>query len=674
MSYQKKYYYTFVKLKSTEVHTVEIWHNTEDVIVAEEIQGHMNPFTVEMPELDHKFQVVRGSGCVLNLLSDTDMKFFTSLYHVDPTEFMVKHYIGELLNFVGYLNAEMITEPYDIDFNYQISLTGNDGFSLMDRFSFLQSDGTNYEGILSKWDLIQIIFTKIGLPYYGINVSLSTTFAAFSGAAGSTILHESYVNCANFYDEDKKPMSLREVMESILAPYGAYIRLDQGYIYITDINILAQGGNITYKQFANFLGTYSYSGQITIDNEKTISEIGYKGTGTQIEMSGGVNRQVVEYSPYPVKNIIDESIVGLGEFTGIPAIFNTKDNYYYRTLTGNTYWSLNPVASFEQSYYNDFNDGNIYIRWPRLGIPYVNQKIAELIVNPYLNLSKPEYGNPDDLYRMLNFQIRCEILTKTKDNPYDSDESYGVVTQIITYWSIKIGDKYFDNTLFASPRWTTTPVLCRLATSNGGLNILDNFIQFDFLADVDTDLNGNIEIEIWSDYEIYGDGGGLLSDKVKEIWVKNIELNLKRIYDKEIPDSDISFIGLLDKMFQNEGEKIRLTCGTDAVLCDRGKIMKLDGTVYSDILEWTRNSQTFKIEELLLASLSSNYRSGFITLSNVKLKSGFSLQNVITDTFIGTKKLMVKSANINYHEDMIECSLVEVTPDELIIVKDPTIF
>ncbi|MEN6295612.1 MAG: hypothetical protein ABFD61_05740, partial [Chloroherpetonaceae bacterium] len=94
MAYQKKYYFSFKDIRLTErTHLVELWQNTETVLTAEEIKGHMNPFSVEMPEIDHKFQVVRGRGCQINLLSETDMKFFTGLYHVNPTDFMVKHYI-----------------------------------------------------------------------------------------------------------------------------------------------------------------------------------------------------------------------------------------------------------------------------------------------------------------------------------------------------------------------------------------------------------------------------------------------------------------------------------------------------------------------------------------------------------------------------------------------------
>ncbi|MCW0484654.1 hypothetical protein [Gaoshiqia sediminis] len=120
----------------------------------------------------------------------------------------------------------------------------------MDRFNFIQADGNNYTGIKSKYELLQIIFNKIGLPFSELLISLSTTFTEYSGLSNKTILHESYINCENFYDEDNKPMTLREVLESTLAPYGGIIFQESGNIIITDIHTLAANSTIIYKRFS----------------------------------------------------------------------------------------------------------------------------------------------------------------------------------------------------------------------------------------------------------------------------------------------------------------------------------------------------------------------------------------------------------------------------------------
>lgn len=683
MAYQKKYYYTFVKLGTTEVHTVELWQNTGATLTAEQVTGHMNPFVVEMPELDHKFQVVRGSGCTINLLSKTDGQFFTGLYHVDPQEFMVKHYIGGSLNWIGYLNAEMTDEPYDINFNYPFSITGNDGFSLMDRFSFVQSDSTPYTGIKSKFEILQICLNKIALPYDEIRIAIATTGPTIG--VNESLLHVSYVNCANFYDEDGKPMSLREVIESILAPYGAYIRLEDTNIQICDIDTLARNSTVTYKRFIQSTGVYN--GAIAIPNTKDVSTIKYAGTGTRKELSGGVNRQVVSYSPYPVKTALPQTLASIDEFATVPGSFSTKDGYNYRTLEDCEAWEINPIydvslnpPTFEESYYTDPNDSVLYLRYPRYG--GVNTMISSLKINNFLSV-----GNPTTDLKIIKgaaLLITGGILVKTRNNPYDQTETQKEIQNVAVSARVKIGSEYFTY----PDGWTTTAGNIFIPTSTGQNEVLaDEFVpigengqglritigNFLEIFPLGGDTVGEFDLEIWSEYTArsYNTNTDVTNHTdVKEIWLRNLAVEIVDINGSEIPDTDKEFIGLLDKTFQNEGEKITLTCGSQNVFADRARIMWNDSEGYHPQILWTRNAQSGTIEELLLVSLSSNYRAGFITLSGMKLKQSFSLQNVITDTsYLSTKKLMVKSATINYHENSVECSLVEISPDDLTIVR-----
>lgn len=660
MSYQKKYYFQFT-YRRDRIHVVELWQNTEDVITAEEIKSVPPPFNVEMPEITHKFQVVRGAGCQINLLSETDQKFLTGLYHVNPTDFMVKHYIDEVLDWLGYLNAEMMTEPYDINFNYLVSVTGNDGFSLMDRFSFIQSNESDYTGIKSKFELLQIVFEKIGLPFNEYRIKLSTTFTGYSGLSNSTILHESYEDCANFYDEDGKPMSLREVVESILAPYGACIRAEGGNIFIVDIHSLALLDTITYQRFT--MSTGAYAGTVSIANVKSVSDIGYLGTGQSIERSGGVNRQVVAYSPYPVKNILPVSISELSEF-GTVGEWAAYLGYYRKSLADNLYWT---GTRFEASKANLNTEVSYYMKVYE-GI--TNNVIAELKQKPYLvfpAITTDDFGNVSGL-KML---ITGEMLLRTKDNPYNDSQDDGTLYAFSTIlMEVTCGDKYYvgASTPDGAAVWQTDQGYFTATVGKpNNAEINNDWIGFGDGGPIgipiffESAVHGEFNVKI-IDYSVFG-----------EMWLRNIEIKLTDWNNNEIPDDDIEYIGLLDRNFQNEGEKITLTCGTDSQYADRGKILKYIAPDYSSILEWTRNGQTFKIEELLLGSISSNYRAGFVTLMGMKLRNTFSLQNVITDTFIGAAKMMVKYAIINYYDDVVECSLVEILPDELIIVKDTTV-
>jgi len=91
--------------------------------------------------------------------------------------------------------------------------------------------------------------------------------------------------------------------------------------------------------------------------------------------------------------------------------------------------------------------------------------------------------------------------------------------------------------------------------------------------------------------------------------------------------------------------------------------MYLD-TIYKPIKQWTRAGQTFKIEQLLLNSLSSNYKSGFYSLNNLELNNSINPINILKDSvYLNGKQFMVTSFKINYQDSTISCSLTEISAD-----------
>lgn len=694
MAYQKKYFVEYRTLKQGSVlHTIELWQDTTDVLTAEEVKGAQSPFIVELPELDHKFQVVRGTGATISLLSATDMKFFSGLEHVDFREFKVLHYIDGVLNWCGYLNADMQSEPYDIDFNYLISTTANDGFALLDRYRFLQSDESKYTGIKSKWELLQICLNKLALPYIDIRIKIATTFTGFSGDTDKTILHESFVNCSNFYDEDGEAMTLREVLDSILAPYGAFICQSNASIYISDVHTMAGGGTIAFQQFN--ASTYAYVADVNFVAEKDVSSIGYFGTGHSIERAGGTNQQRVVYSPYQQKEIINESIITPEEFTTIPATFSTKDGYNYRTLSGHSIWQVSSPADFEESYLATGNERFVYLRLSRISndisqfqLPTEKQSYLTVLSARLSDIISISGRRGKRYLDGLAIHVTGKILAKTKANPYDATYTSGEISlgsdkvvALLNNYACNIGDLYYDQSLNS---WSTTPYFESYFQTSKNNEIISN--QWNDLGvngeglliklgNIDDELlfNGYFNFQIWSNTKIRKQGGELLTNDLAldETWIRNLKFSLVNLDGSEIEDSDSEYIGKLNKLFSQEGEEIQLKTGSNSKFSDLGMIIRPDGDGYAVVTEWTRAGETYRIEELLLNSLCSNYRMNFITLINMNLKNEFGIMNVITDsTYLSGKKFMVKSANIDFAEYRNTVNLVEISEDVLDIVKE----
>ena len=167
-NFQKKYYYDFKSVDGKN-HTVEIWQDTPTVIIATKINGAPYPFVVTLPGITHKFQPVRGTGADLNLFATSTMQFM-DLYTANMQEYQVRHYINSTLNWCGFLDTELFSSDLSRQKNYSVEITANDGFALLDRINYVQSDGSKYTGFTSQYELLKFIIQKLNLPYINIYI------------------------------------------------------------------------------------------------------------------------------------------------------------------------------------------------------------------------------------------------------------------------------------------------------------------------------------------------------------------------------------------------------------------------------------------------------------------------------------------------------------------------
>lgn len=236
MAFGKIYYYTF-KDNDEQEYTVEIWKDGFSG-TTQLIKGDTSPFNVNYPTTTNKLQTIRGAGCDLNLLSETSMKF-VDLYIIDMLQVQIKLYKGSNMIWLGYLNSELYSEPFNEYDNYSVALTGTDGLALLERLDFLQDDGSIYTGFSDNWTIVKNILQKLNLDWNNIYVGLSTTSPEITQTSTENILERTYSLLENYYDEDGVAMNCREVLEVILKAFGAYIQIINGNVYITDNNLIA---------------------------------------------------------------------------------------------------------------------------------------------------------------------------------------------------------------------------------------------------------------------------------------------------------------------------------------------------------------------------------------------------------------------------------------------------
>lgn len=301
MSYQKKYYYSFGSINNN-LYTVEIWQDiTGTTLTAEEIIADETPFIITYPKVS-KFETIRGSGVDFSLTSTSNMKFL-DLYTSNMKEYQVRLYSGSTMLWNGYLNSEVYSEDFSYNNNYQVQFTANDGLALLDRMQYLKIDGTKYDGFTTLRNIINTLLGKIGLAWNNIYFSVSTTSDDLTIDEDETIFDKIYTYQSNYYDEDDVPMSCREVLESILKPFGVFVKIINSSVYFIDTNTYATG---SYASFKKYNSMFFYDSEVVIDLDLgDVSIIGFTSSEQTLNMLPSINKQKIICSKYIDDVIVD---------------------------------------------------------------------------------------------------------------------------------------------------------------------------------------------------------------------------------------------------------------------------------------------------------------------------------------------------------------------------------
>ena len=264
-----------------------------------EMEGQPDPITIMLPTND-RFEVVRATGATLNLMSTTDMQFSNpGFIGDDPKEWLVEYLEDGTPMWFGYLERKMYTEPYTEVENYPITLYVQDGFNLLGRIRFTDA-GVPYRGTMTQWEIIKLILEKWGLmdQVTLVHVGLSTYSRQiwYLDENYNHVLEGVFVKMENYIDEDGMPMTCREVLDTILKPYGAIIQRQGTEIYIYDINGLAGGGD-DYPSAPDGRSVVGWT--TTYDNTFVLSGAGSTAPGWSDVYDHGIYRRGGKFSVYP---------------------------------------------------------------------------------------------------------------------------------------------------------------------------------------------------------------------------------------------------------------------------------------------------------------------------------------------------------------------------------------
>lgn len=709
MSFKKKYWYTFKDLKNTK-YTVEIWQDTTGTLTAQEIRGDENPFLIQYSDVS-KFDIIRGSGCELNLLSETDRQFY-NLYTADMMEFKLKVYKENSLIWLGYLDSELYSEPFNEIKNYPVRFSGTDGFALLERMNYLDTSGNKYIGLDTQWNVIKNILLKLGLEWNNLFISLSTTSNNFSIGSNETIFHKTYLNNQNWYNEDNDPETCRDVLEHILKIYGCFIIQDNASLYIVDVNTIAKGLTTSFKKFDS---SFNYVSTVDLNlNLGDISTIKFAESNQQLNVIGGFNKQVITYSPYIKPEIINfdakkdfssvststtygtspyqwtESIYnfsdtwtasGLGKFAGYVGanIANEDKSDYYLKLTKyptNQAVPTNISFTYKKELPN-FIPADCKLKVNMKG--YVRtvddlegtqqtDKIIKIKLRTRLKIGNVQYYN-----NVWNINGRQTGWISSTSTDYDKCFQLDFEMQEQTVE----GGYYYSKRSILDNKWIDLKIL----SENGGGGIVNKDIQLELYSnDLYVSLNsgfsgGQMSFEIYDWDIVVSDPRkydySTTKDEIKDIRIKDIEFTIVDNKGNEIKNEDVEYIGYMNAKFKNEGDEMKIYNGTSKIQnpIERGALMGYSGTTFYYLSNWTREGKTDCIENLLLRSVVSNYTNKTIELSCSINRINSIVGSLTYQSFIPNKVFMVVGCTHDLAENISEIKIQEINIDNLEISK-----
>ncbi len=250
-----KYYHDFIGADDV-VNRFEILQNSSTT--PKLIKATNEPFCIEYFEVK-KLEPVQGSLATLKLISESIFQYI-DLHTDDMREYMIKFYRSGQLYWVGYLDSELYNENLTDSAPYTVEFSGAD-FNILERLKFRNESENAYTDIASFITQLKRCFDKLGLPFQKLYIGCSTTPEGVTMTTTQTALHVLYIQSSNFYDEDGEPMSCREVVESILKPFGLMMVQRDASVYIYDLNTVKSGGVMKCYNF----DTLSYIGDTAVN-------------------------------------------------------------------------------------------------------------------------------------------------------------------------------------------------------------------------------------------------------------------------------------------------------------------------------------------------------------------------------------------------------------------------
>lgn len=296
-----------------------------------------NPCHISMlAEGDSKFQHVKTTECVVELMTQTNLQFL-SLFLATNKTYFVRIQRGTTIIWVGWINPEFYTEPFD-EPPYPTSITATDGLAELKNIQLPTISYTTFKHSLISYisTILQQTGFELGIKV-GLNLSATTTA---DGTVTSRILEKLFIDYRAFRDGEDY-WTCMEILEEILSTLNARVYQCDNYWIIDSIDRKHEACNYDVYTYA---GVYDSAGNIDpVAALTTTANVGtmirFLHTPATLEVQPAYKKFTIEHEWGNRKNILPFS-----NFEGALTDDDFTDDTTLR------YWYSYPLSDYEALY------------------------------------------------------------------------------------------------------------------------------------------------------------------------------------------------------------------------------------------------------------------------------------------------------------------------------------
>ena len=250
------------------------------------------PFSIEIADDDFLYVPVRFSTATIRVVG-TD--YLQSLYSTGYRQYRVIFKRSGIVMWCGFIKPELYTQDYSGTI-FELEIECISAMSVLEYIDYKTKNEAE-KGFVTLWELLTRCVSESRGSYSNVYIPHVYAKDKSNYTAWANVLQDMTISEQNFFDEEDKPMKLKEVLEEI-CKFLNWTCVDwKGDLYFVD----ADHAGDYYKYTLDF-STYTTVRGFTI----SVQKVTFSGDNHTLDILCGYNKVTVKDSNYPVGNLLPD--------------------------------------------------------------------------------------------------------------------------------------------------------------------------------------------------------------------------------------------------------------------------------------------------------------------------------------------------------------------------------